>query len=90
MDKAEGLGVQGLAWAYLKAVIDKGFITAAALASQNLCSSVCLVTKKGVTDVFHVGSYLVGAACLKATLDEGDIAEFLYHLPMGDSIFSDA
>ena len=90
MYKAEGLGVQRLAWAYLKAVIDKGFITAAALASEYLCSSVCLVTKKGMTDVFHVGSYLVGAACLKATLDEGDIAEFLYHLPMGDSIFSDA
>jgi hypothetical protein len=88
--KAEGLGVQGLAWAYLKAVIDKGFITAAALASQYLCSSVCLISKEGMTDVFHVGSYLVGAACLKATLDEGDIAEFLYHLPMGDSIFSDA
>ena len=90
MDKAEGLGMQGLAWAYLKAVVDKGFIAAASLASQYFCAAVCLVTKKGVTDVFHVGSYLVCPACLKATLDEGDIAEFLYHLPMGDSIFSDA
>jgi len=90
MYKAEGFGMQGLAWTYLKAVIDKGFIAAAALTAQYLCSSVGLISKEGMPDMLHVRTYLVGAACLETTLYKGDISEFLYHAPMGDSIFSDA
>ena len=36
-----------------------------------------------MTNVLHVGTYLVGSASLENALHEGHIAEFLYHLPVG-------
>ena len=88
MDEAEGLGVECLAGADLKAVVDEGFVGAAALAAQYLGAAVGLVAEEWMADVLHVGSYLMGAAGLKAAFDEGDIAELLDDAPVGDGILA--
>ena len=43
-----------------------------------------------MTDVLHVGTYLVCASGLKATLDERHVAEALKHTPVGYGFLADA
>jgi hypothetical protein len=90
MPESQGLGMQGLTRTQGETVVDESLVFRCAFSTQYYGSPIPLVSEQWVPYVLHVGSYLVGAACLKATLDEGDIAEFLYHFPMGDSIFPDA
>ena len=90
MHEAEGLGMESLTWAELEAILYESLIAAAALTSQNLCSTVCLVHEERMADVFHVGTYLVGSACLQDALHEGGIAESLQHLVVGNGSLANA
>ena len=76
--------MQGLTPAYLEAVAHKCLIGAAALAAQDLHASVALVGKQRMADVAHVGADLMGAPCLQDTFHQGDVAEALEHLVVGD------
>jgi hypothetical protein len=84
----EGLGVQGLAWAELHAVADKGFVGCSWLASQDLVTAVSFVGKQGVSDVAHVCSYLVGTACFQSAFYQSDGTVSFQNVPVCNGRFA--
>ena len=88
MLEAENAGVESLAREHLEAVLHKLTVTAEGGALEDGVATVGGVAEEGMPYVAHVGAYLVGSACLEDTLDEGDIAEALQHMPVGDGMLA--
>ena len=73
-----------LTWAEFETVLDVCLIAAAALTSQNLSPSIGRIHEERMTDMLHVGTYLMSTACLKNALHQGGIAETFQYLIMGN------
>ena len=73
-----------LTWTEFEAILDECLVTAAALTSQNLSTSISLVHKEWMTDMLHVGTNLMGTARFQHTLHQGGITETFQHLVMSN------
>ena len=76
--------MEGLTRAQLHAVADKGFVGGCRLAAQYLVAAVSCVCEEGVSDMAHVGAYLMGASCLEAAFEEGDGSVAFEDVPVCD------
>ena len=83
MHEAERACMKSLARTYLQAILYKLLVAAAAVSAQYDGASVALITEERMADMPHMGTYLMGAAGLKDTLNQSDIAEALYHAVVG-------
>ena len=81
--------MQGLTRTQLEAVLDIGLIRSRALTTQNLSTTIALISKQRMADVLHVGADLMGASCFQPTLYERGIAIALQHLIVGDGRLAD-
>ena len=88
MNKTECTRMQSLSRTEVEAVLYECFVGAATFATQYLHSAIALVSKQRMTDMAHVGTYLMSAASLEDTLHECHISETLYHAVVGDSLFA--
>ena len=72
-----------------EAVLDECLIGRRPLTAQNLSTTITLIAEQRMSDVLHVGAYLVGAPCFQPALYQCRIAETLDDPPMGDGRFPD-
>ena len=84
MDESQCLGMESLTWTEFETVLDVCLIAAAALTSKNLGTSIGCIHEERMTDMLHVGTYLMGTACLGNALHQGGVAETLQYLIMGN------
>ena len=78
-----------LTWTEFEAILDECLVTAAALTSQNLSTSISLVHKEWMTYLLHVGTDLMGTTRFQDALHQGGIAETLQHLIMSNRTLAD-
>ena len=64
MHKAQCLGMKGLTRAQLEAVVNELGIAGGTVTAQDLVAAIAGIVEQRVTDVLHVDTDLVGAACL--------------------------
>ena len=82
MGEAQGAGVEGLAGAQGKAILDELLVFGVNGALPNLGAAVALVVEQGMADGSHVHANLVGSARLQAAFHHGDEAIALQHAPV--------
>ena len=90
MHKAEGLCVQSLSRTDFEAVANELLVAAAALAAQDFVAAIAFVAEERMPDVFHMGTYLVGASSFEDTFHESYVAEAFNHAIVGNRRFPDA
>ena len=78
-----------LTWTEFEAILDECLVTAAALTSQNLSTSISLVHKEWMTYLLHVGTDLMGTTRFQDALHQGGIAETLQHHIMSNRTLAD-
>lgn len=88
MDEADGLGMQGVAWADGKAVVYELPVFAEYGALYDLVPSVGVVVEKRMSYMLHVYPDLVGAPCLQHALYQGCITESFQYFIMGDGFLA--
>ena len=88
MLETQDAGMQRLARTEGETVFDELFVLAEGGPLEDDVAPIGGIAEEGVPDVFHVGTDLVRAACLEDALDEGDVAETLEDMPVGDSMFA--
>ena len=59
--KPERLGMEGLAWTYLKTIVNELHILARVVATQHHVAAIPGIVEQRVTDMLHVHAYLVCA-----------------------------
>ena len=87
MDKAKGLGMQGLPGAKFEAVLDELAVFGVDRAFADFRPAIALVVEQGMAYVAHVDPDLVGPSGLQATFHHCDITESFEDLVMGYSVF---
>ena len=87
MGEAQRAGVQCLARAQGKAVLDVLLVFLRAEAFEYLGSAVFVVAEEGMAYMLHVYANLVRSSGLEAAFNECDIREALEYAPMGNGFF---
>src|SRR5574344_1445013 len=82
--------MQGLPRTQLEAIADKLGIFGVSRPLEYFMPAVAFVIEQGMTDVFHVGSDLVGSACFKPAFQQGYIPQSFEHPIVGHSWFTTA
>ena len=80
--------MQSLTTAEFKTVLDICLIGCSTLSTQNLCSSITLITEQRMPDMFHVGTNLMRTSSLQTTLHQGHITKTLQNLIMSNRTLS--
>ena len=80
--------MESLTRAQIEAVGDEFLIRSGALATEDPVASITRVAEQGMAYVGHVDTYLVGATGLEDAFHEGDMAEVLERLVVGDSVLA--
>ena len=88
--KPKCLGVQGVSWHNLKAILYKLFVFGVESALADAVSAIAVVVKERVPYVIHMYPYLMGAPCLQLALHQCYIAKPLKHSVVGNSVLSAA
>lgn len=71
-----------------EAVFDKLLVAAEGSALEDAVATISGIVEEGVAYMLHMGAYLVRATCFEDALDQRDISETLYDIPMGDGMFA--
>ena len=86
--KAEDEGMECLTRHEAEAVFDKLLVAREGGAFEDAVATIGGIVEEGVSEVLHVGTYLMGAACLQDAFHEGDVAETLQDMPVCDGVLA--
>lgn len=75
--------MQGLSGACLEAIEDKLPVAPCAFTAEYLGAAIAFVAEQWMPYMFHVGTYLMGAACFQYAFNQRYISEALQYLVMG-------
>lgn len=88
VDKADGLGVQGMPGADSEAIVDELPVPGKHGSLHDLIAAVGIVVEQRMPDMLHVNADLVGAARFQDALYQGDISETFQYFIVGNGFFS--
>ena len=71
-----------------KAVADKTIITARLCSTQNFITPIAFITEERMSQMFHVGSYLMGSPRFKNTFYKRDVAKTFQHAIMSNGVLT--
>jgi len=88
VDKADGLGVQGMPGANSEAIVDELPVLGKHGSLYDLIAAVGVVVKQRMPDMLHMNADLVGAARFQDALYQGNITETFQYFIVGNGFFS--